>query len=383
MSAAPPIPFNDLQAQHRRIKQAVDARMAKVFAHGRFILGPEVAELEAALARYSGVAHCVGVSNGTDALRMPLMAKEIGAGDAVFIPAFTYTATAEVAAVAGIDPVFVDVDPYSYNIDPASLERAILRVRKEGRLRPRAVIAVDLFGLPAAYPALSELCQRENLFLIADAAQAYGARQGNKRVGALAPVTTTSFFPAKTLGCYGDGGAIFTADAELAAICRSIRFHGSGADLYDIVRVGLNARLDTLQAAVLLAKLEIFDDEIAARARVAQRYDAAFAGLARAGLVVLPPRDEGMIWAYYCLQVDGRDRVKKSLQAAGIPTAVYYPEPLHFQGAYRRYDNGPGSHPVAEALCPRMLALPLHPYLDAATQDRIIDAFHAALPKAA
>jgi dTDP-4-amino-4,6-dideoxygalactose transaminase len=379
----PSIPFNDLQAQYRRIKPVIEARMAQVLAHGRFILGPEVGELEVALASYSGVAHCIGVSNGTDALRMPLMARAIGPGDAVFLPAFTYTATAEVVVLTGAVPVFVDVSPDTYNIDPTALERSVARVRKDGALRPRAVIAVDLFGLPAAYPELSQLCRQEDLFLIADAAQAYGARQGNQRVGALAPVTTTSFFPAKTLGCYGDGGAIFTDDPELAEICRSIRFHGSGRDHYDIVRVGLNARLDTLQAAILLAKLEIFDWEIVERARIAARYDAAFASLARAGRVVPPPRAEGMIWAYYCMQIDGRDRVQGALKAAGIPTAVYYPAPLHYQSAYQRYDNGPGSHKVAEALCPRMLALPLHPYLDAATQDRIIDAFCAALLRAA
>lgn len=375
---ANPIPFVDLQAQYARIKTDVDARIAKVLTHQRFILGPEVTELEAALAKFSGVAHAVGVSSGTDALKIPLMAENIGAGDAVFLPAFTYTATAEVPVSLGATPVFVDVDPKTYNLDPMALEAAIARVRREGKLKPRAVMAVDLFGLPAEYPRIGEICGAENLFLLADAAQSFGAAQGNARVGALAPVSGTSFFPAKTLGCYGDGGAIFTDSAERAAIYKSIRFHGTGSDLYDVVRVGLNGRLDTIQAAVLLAKLAIFEDEIRARAAAAARYDAALAGK-----VVLPPRAEGIVWAYYCIQVERRDAVRAALSAAGVPTAIYYPQPLHFQTAYKHYDKGAGAHPVAERLCQKMLALPLHPYLDAGTQDRIIVALLDALKVAA
>ncbi len=374
----PAIPFVDLQAQYRRIKPSVDARIQKVLDHGRFILGPEVAELEAALAKATGAAHCIGVSSGTDALRIPLMAENVGPGDAVFLPGFTYTATAEVPVTVGAAPVFVDVEPHSYNIDPAALERAIEQVKREGRLRPRAVIAVDLFGLPADYPALGAVCQRHGLLLIEDAAQSFGSRQGNKIVGALAPVAATSFFPAKPLGCYGDGGAIFCDSAERAALYRSIRFHGMGSNPYDMVRIGLNGRLDTIQAAVLLAKLEVFDDETEKRRAVAARYDAALKGR-----VALPPTAPGTALAYYCILVEDRDRVQQALQREAIPTAIYYPKPVHFQPAYAEWNPGPGALPVSERLSGQILALPFHPYLDEATQARIVAALTRALAKAA
>jgi len=373
------IPFVDLQAQSRRIQASVDARIRKVLDHGKFILGPEVAELEQELCRFAGATHCVSVASGTEALRLPLMAEEIGPGDAVFMPAFTFTATAEVPVALGAEPVFVDVEDTTYNIDGAALAAAVDSVRGEGRLRPRAVVAVDLFGLPADYEKLAALCQQHGLFLLADAAQSFGARRGNRRVGTLAPVTATSFFPAKPLGAYGDGGAIFTDDAAQADVYRSIRMHGAGGDRYDIVRIGTNARLDTLQAAVLLAKLEVFADEIEARERVARGYDRLLDSR-----VVRPPRhaDALSAWAQYCILLDGRDAVAKALAADGIPTAIYYPRPMHLQTAYARFGRGPGSLPVSERLSTRILALPMHPYLDDATVERIAGAVNAATVKA-
>ncbi|MEY4678875.1 MAG: hypothetical protein RLZZ276_524 [Pseudomonadota bacterium] len=372
-----PLPFIDLQAQYRRLKPAIDARVMRVLEHGRFILGPEVAELEAALSAFCGVRETVTVASGTEALRIPMMGEGIGPGDAVFLPAFTYTATAEVPCAIGAEPVFVDVDPRSYNLDPAALERAIAGVRAEGRLRPRAVVAVDLFGLPADYEAIGETCRREGLFLLADAAQSFGASRGNRRAGALAPVTATSFFPAKPLGAYGDGGAIFTDDPAKAEIYRSIRFHGSNnADRYEIERIGTNGRLDTIQAAILMVKLEAYPAELAHRGAVAARYDEKLPATVRR-----PAREAGSAsaWPLYVVETPRRDAVKAALAAQGIPTAIYYPKPMHFQPAYARFGKGPGSLPVSEALCARVLALPMHSDLDLATVDRICAAVAEAL----
>jgi dTDP-4-amino-4,6-dideoxygalactose transaminase len=380
LSTSPSIPFIDLQAQYRRLRPSIERRIRAVLEHGRFVLGPEVAEFEAALGRAGGDRVAVGVASGTEALRLPLMAEEIGPGDAVFLPGFTFTATAEVPVALGATPVFVDVDPATYNLDPEALARAVAETRRARRLRPRAVIAVDLFGLPADYDRLGAICREHDMLLLADAAQSFGARFDGTPVGALAPVTATSFFPAKPLGAYGEGGAILTDDAARAAVYRSLRAHGEGEHRYDIVRIGTNARLDTLQAAVLLAKLEVFADELVARERVARSYDRLLAGRVR-----LPPRRAGAesAWAQYCIQVDGRDRVIASLAAQGIPTAIYYPKPLHFQPAFQRFGGGPGTLPVSEALCERVLALPMHPYLDEATIARIADAVDAAVPEKA
>ncbi len=343
-----PLPFVDLQAQYRRLQPSIDARIRRVLDHGKFILGPEVAELEAALARFCGATHCVSVASGTEALRLPMMAENIGPGDAVFLPAFTFTATAGVPLAQGAAPVFVEVDPATFNLDVADLARAVAEVRREGRLKPRAVVSVDLFGLPADHAGLAALCRREGMFHLSDAAQSFGGALGNRRVGALGPVTATSFFPAKPLGGYGDGGAIFTDDADTAAVWRSIRMHGEGEHRYDIVRLGTNARLDTLQAAVLLAKLEIFEDEIAARERVALAYDRLLDAA-----IVRPPRraDAQSAWAQYVIRIPQRDAVMKALAAQGIPTAIYYPKPLHLQPAYAAFGRGPGSLPICERLC--------------------------------
>jgi dTDP-4-amino-4,6-dideoxygalactose transaminase len=372
-----PLPFIDLQAQYRRLKPEIDARIQRVLDHGRFILGPEVAELEAALSAYCGCRETVTVASGTEALRLPMMAEEIGPGDAVFLPAFTYTATAEVPVALGAEPVFVDVDRETYNIDPAALEAAIAATRRAGRLKPRAVVAVDLFGLPADYAALDGICAREGLFLLADGAQSFGATRQGRRVGTLAPVTGTSFFPAKPLGAYGDGGAIFTDDPARAEIYRSLRVHGSNnADRYEIERIGTNARLDTLQAAILLVKLAAYPQELERRAAVAAHYDARLPAAVRR-----PARRPGSesAWPLYVVEMPRRDAVKAALAAAGVPTAIYYPKPLHFQRAYARFGAGPGSLPVAESLCARVLALPMHADLDAATLARIVAAVEAAL----
>ncbi len=370
-----PLPFVDLKAQYARLKPRMDARMRAVLDHGQFILGPEVVELEAELVRFSGAAHAITVSSGTVALTISLMAEGIGPGDAVFVPAFTFAATAGPVLAVGATPVFCDVGADTFNMDPADLERAVADVLAGGSLRPRAVIPVDLFGLPADYAAINAVADAHGLFVLADAAQSFGASRGASRVGRLAAVTTTSFFPSKPLGCYGDGGAIFTDDAGLAEVMRCIRVHGQDAD-GACVRLGMNGRLDTLQAAALLVKLEAFEDEIQARDSLARRYDRALRGA-----VTLPARIEGAAsaWAHYSIVVDNRDGLRDALAARGIPARVYYPSPLHLQPAFRDYGGGPGSLPVSEELSRRILSLPIYPDLDEATVDRISDAVIAAL----
>jgi dTDP-4-amino-4,6-dideoxygalactose transaminase len=381
MAGAADLPFVDLRAQYLRLKDDIDARIARVLDHGHYMLGPEVAELEAELARFAGCRHAVAVASGTDALLMPLMAEKAGPGDAVFVPAFTFAATAEVAVLRGAAPVFVDIDPATFLIDIEDLERKIRDTRAGGRLRPRAVIAVDLFGLAADYDALRRVATDHGLILVADAAQSFGASRGGRRVGSLAPVTATSFYPSKPLGCYGDGGAILTDDPALADAVRELRNHGQRARPPGFARIGLNSRLDTIQAAVLLAKLRVFDDEIAARNRLAAFYDRAFAGLAAKGLVVTAPRVAGTmsVWAQYGIQCRNRDRVVEGLRALGIPTAVHYRRPVHLQPAYEAFGDGPGSLPATEHVSARILCLPMHPYMDETTARRIADGVIAAV----
>lgn len=371
------LPFVDLKAQYARLRPSIDARIRKVLDHGQYVLGPEVDELEKSLAAFAGSRDAIAVASGTEALRMPLMAEGIGPGDAVFLPGFTFPATAEVVVSLGASPVFVDVAETSYNLDPAALDAAVAKTRRAGKLRPRAVMPVDLFGLPADYATINAIANRNDLFVLADAAQSFGAASGNRRVGTLAPVTATSFFPAKPLGCYGEGGAVFTDDADRAKILRSIRMHGAGDERYDIVRIGTNGRLDTLQAAVLLAKLEVFADELQARERWATAYDHHLTGLE----IILPPRQSGAAsaWAQYCVRVKRRDAIREALAKQGIPTAIYYPKPLHFQPAYAPYGQGAGSLPVAEKICNEIMALPMHPYLDDGVVERIAKALAAAL----
>ncbi len=372
-----PIPFIDLAAQRRRIGPALDAAMARVLGHCQFILGPEVRLLEAQLAEFCGVRHAVSCASGTDALLMVLMAQGIGAGDAVICPSFTFTATAGVVAVLGATPVFADVDEATFNLDANSFARACAEARKCG-LRPKAVIPVDLFGQPADHEGIAKVAQSENLFVLDDAAQAFGATYRNARLGAVVPVTATSFFPSKPLGCYGDGGAVLTDDEDLAQVLRSLRMHGQGSHKYDCVRIGLNGRLDTIQAAVLIEKLKVFAEEIAARQRVAGRYAKGLADMVRVPTVA---PGSSSVWAQYTIRLPGgcRDSLAAALASQGIPTAVHYPAPLHMQPAFREFPVVEGGAPVSERLAAEVLSLPMHPYLDEATQDRIIGAVRAAL----
>ena len=365
----------DLAAQRRRVGPDVEAAMAAVLDHGQFILGPEVAQLEAELARRCGVAHAIGCSSGTDALLLALLAWEVGPGQAVFVPTFTFVATAEVVALLGATPVFVDIEAATFNLDPASLAAAVGSARDAG-LRPAGVIAVDLFGRPADYGAIRTVAADEGMWVLADAAQSLGATLDGRPVGSLADVTATSFFPAKPLGCYGDGGAVFTDDADLAHRVRSLRVHGKGQDKYDNVRIGINGRLDTLQAAVLLAKLSFFGDELGRRQRVADRYAEGLAGVV--GLPTVTPGTTSA-WSNYTVTAPRRDRLAAELRQVGIATAVYYSRPLHRQKAFRRFPVAPAGLAVAERMAGEVLSLPMYPYLDPVDQDRVIDAMRAAL----
>jgi dTDP-4-amino-4,6-dideoxygalactose transaminase len=379
-SDARPIPFIDVAAQRRRLGAAIDAAIARVTEHCQFILGPEVRALEAELATFCGARHAVSCASGTDALVLVLMAKGIGPGDAELCPSFTFCATAEVVALLGATPVFADVDEATFNIDPASLERAIAKAKRLG-LKPKAVIPVDLFGLPADHGAIAAIAAAENIFILDDAAQAFGATYRGRPLGTFGLATATSFFPAKPLGCYGDGGAILTDDDELAALLVSLRVHGqSTTDKYDNVRVGLTGRLDTMQAAILLEKLKIFPDEIAARNAAAERYGNALGNVAGVPRV---PEGHTSVWAQYTIRVEPgrRAALADALKHEGIPTAIYYPKPLHRQGAYERFPYADGGLPVSDQLAEEVISLPMHAYLDEPTQDRIIDAVQRALSR--
>ena len=361
--------FIDLAAQRARIADKLQTAIDKVVAEGRYILGPEVGAFEKQLADYVGVKHVIACANGTDALLLPLYASGIGPGDAVFVPSFTFAATAEVVALAKAEPVFVDVDPVTYNIDIASLEAAIDMVKREGRLNPRAIIPVDLFGLAADYDAIMAIAKREKLLVIEDAAQSIGGEWNGKRCGAFGDVGSTSFYPAKPLGCYGDGGAMFTNDDAFADRLRSFAFHGKGETQYDNVHVGLNSRLDTIQAAILIEKLSILEDEMKARQVVAKRYADGLSGIVRTAPMTGKGRSA---WAQYAIETPVRDGLKAELQAKGIPSVIYYVKPLHLQKAYENFPRAPGGLPVSEDLPSRILCLPMHPYLSEADQDRII-----------
>jgi len=386
-TAAPrPIALFDMHAQQRLIRADLDRRIAAVLDHGRFINGPEVSEIEERLASFAGVGHAVGVSSGTDALQIAMMAEGIGPGDAVFLPAFTYTATAEVPLVLGATPVFVDVEEDSFNISLPDLRARIAAVIAEGRLRPRAVVGVDLFGLPAEWPAIEAICAEHGMFALDDAAQAFGAALHGRRLGGWGDAAALSFYPTKTLGCYGDGGMILTDDAAKAELYRSLRTHGEGKTRYEVERTGMNGRLDSLQAAVLLAKLPLFDDEIAARHRIAGWYRARLAGHPAIGLQAEPAGAENVQGLFTIRLPDAttRARVQAALSAAAIPSAIYYPKPLHHQPAYRAahaagFADGPAPLPVSEALAGRVLSLPMHPYLAEGEVERVASALRAAL----
>jgi dTDP-4-amino-4,6-dideoxygalactose transaminase len=372
------IPFLDLKAQQARIGPALRNRLDAVLAHGQYILGPEVAELEDRLAAFCGAKYCVGVSSGTDALQIAMMAEGIGRGDAVFLPAFTYTATAEVPLLLGATPVFVDVDPRTFQIDLAHLEARIADVKRGGVLKPRAVVGVDLFGQPADWPGINAIAARENLFTLDDCAQSFGAVLNGKRLGTAADATATSFFPSKPLGAYGDGGALFTESAERAALYRSLRTHGEGTTRYEVMRIGMNGRLDTMQAAILLAKLDVFETEIATRDTIAGIYDAALADV-----LDIPARmpNSASAWAVYAILLRDtatRDTVQAALRAENIASAVYYPRPLHRQPAYASCHDG-AALPVSESISERIMALPIHPDLTAAQAARVAATVRAAL----
>ena len=372
------IAFIDIVEQRRRLGKHIDDAVAGVLTHCQFINGPEVARLEADLAAFSGAKPVIAGASGTDALLMVLMAKKIGPGDAVICPTFTFCATGEVVAILGATPVFVDVDEATFNIDPNSVKDGIAVARKLG-LKPRAIIPVDLFGQPADHDAIAAIAAAEGMFVLDDAAQGFGATYKGRRLGSIGLATATSFFPAKPLGCFGDGGAIFTDDAELAADLRSVRVHGQGSDKYDNVRLGLTARLDTMQAAILIEKLKIFEDEIVARNKVAERYARCL------GNVVSVPRLASgctSVWAQYTIRLpDGvdRDGFAAALKAQGIPTAIYYPKSMHQQTAYRNFPVAEAGLPVSEKLSEDVISLPMHAYLDEPTQERVIKAVRAAL----
>jgi dTDP-4-amino-4,6-dideoxygalactose transaminase len=372
-----PIPFIDVAAQRRRLKKEIDTAVMRVLDHAQFVMGPEVRALEADLAKFCGAKHVLTCASGTDALLLVMMAKGIGPGDAVLCPSFTFCATAEVAALVGATPVFVDVDAATFNIDASKIAGAIAAAKKAG-LKPKAIIPVDLFGLSADFDAIAAACKEDNLFILDDAAQGFGASYKGRKLGTFGHATATSFFPAKPLGCFGDGGAVFTDDDQLIEVLRSLRVHGQGSDKYDNVRIGLTARLDTMQAAILIEKLKIFEDEIVARNKVAKRYNEALKSIAT---VPVLPQWHTSVWAQYTIRLPKgtRDSVAAALKAEGIPTAIYYPIPLHRQQAYKHYPVGEGGVAVSDKIADEVLSLPMHAYIDAPTQDRIVDAVRRAV----
>ena len=371
-------PFVDLPCQQKRIRAELDAAIARVLDHGKYIMGPEIDELEHRLSDFVGGAHCISCGSGTDALLLGLMALGVGRGDAVFTSPFTFIATAEVVAFLGATPVFVDIDANTYNIDPQLLEDAITRTQSEGVLIPKAIIPVDLFGLPAAYDKIRPIAEAHGLSILEDAAQSFGAHYGDHVSPSLGNIGATSFFPAKPLGCYGDGGAVFTDDDALADVMRSLRIHGKGTDKYSNVRIGVNARMDTIQAAILLVKLGLYDEEIATRQRLAKRYalalrercgDAIADG--RLKLPVIPDQVEECVWAQFSVECDDRSAAQNALKQSGIPTAVYYPTPLHLLPAFSGLGYAAGSFPVSEHASSRIFSLPMHPYLDDDTIEQV------------
>jgi len=373
-----PVPFIDVVSQRARLGKSIDEAVARVLSHCQFVNGPEVTALEAALAEFSGAKHVISCASGTDALLMVLMARNVGPGDAVLCPTFTFCATGEVVALTGATPVFVDVDEATFNIDVNSLKRGIATARQRG-LKPVAVIPVDLFGQSADHDAIGAIAAEEGLFVLDDAAQSFGARYKGRRLGTFGLATATSFFPAKPLGCYGDGGAIFTDDAALAERLRSIRVHGQGSDKYDNVRIGLTARLDTMQAAILIEKLKIFDDEIAARNEAAERYSRGLGNV-----VTVPHLAPGCtsVWAQYTIRLPkgvDRDGFAAALKAKGVPTAIYYPKSMHQQTAYMGFPVADGGLGSSERLSADVISLPMHAYLDEPAQERVIAAVRGAL----
>ncbi len=362
--------FIDLALQQSRIREKIEENIKKVLDHGRYIMGPEVKELEDRLAAYVGVKHAIGVASGTDALLMALMAYDVGPGDAVFTSPFTFIATAEVIQLLGATPVFVDIDPETYNIDPEKLEEAIMQIQLESELESKGIMPVDIFGQAADYDEINTLAQKYELFVLEDAAQSFGASYKDRKACSLSEIAGTSFFPAKPLGCYGDGGMIFTYNDDMLEKLLSIRVHGQGTSKYENVRIGVNGRLDTLQAAILLAKLDIFAEEVELRQQVAARYAERLEGV-----VKVPAVKEYNVsaWAQYCIRHPKRDEVMAELGRNGVPTAIYYPVPLHLQKAFTNLCCQTGDYPVSEEVAADIFAIPFHPYLSEADQDKICD----------
>jgi dTDP-4-amino-4,6-dideoxygalactose transaminase len=359
-----------LQEQRLRLGAAIDNAILRVLDHGEYVLGPEVARLEHALAEFTGARHCFTCGNGTNGLLLALMALDIGPGDIVFVPAFSFVASAEPIALLGATPFFVDVLPESFNIDPVSLQSAVSKAKQDG-LRARAVIAVDLFGQPADYAALRCITDAENLLLISDFCQSMGAQFKGRKAGVFGDISVTSFFPTKPLGCYGDGGAVFTEDDDLARLLESIRVHGREGHRYENVRIGINSRLDTIQAAVLLEKLTIFPEEVFVREEIAARYTRQLVGHVGVPFVI---EDSRPSWSLYTIRVDNRDEVELKLAEKGVPSVVCYPTPISRQRGYLRFPLAPGGVPVCESLSRQVLSLPVHPYLSEQRQAEIIDA---------
>ena len=374
--------FRDLRRQYEALKPAIDSALHEMVLSSAFIMGQPVKRLEEALAEYVGVKHCITCGSGTDALDIALKVWKVGPGDAVFVPDFTFFASAEVVALEGAVPIFVDIDPETFNMDASSLEAAIEAVQREGRLTPKAVIAVDLFGLPADYRAIRPLAQKYGLYLLEDAAQGFGGRLQGRRACSFGDIGATSFFPAKPLGCYGDGGAIFTDNDEWAAVADSIRVHGKGSFKYDNVRIGLNSRLDTVQAAVLLPKFDAFKRyELEQVNRCATAYQARLANILKTPIV---PQGFFSSWAQYTVQLPDRaerDRLQAALKEKQIPSMVYYPKPMHLQTAFQSLLPGALPCPVAERLCDVVLSLPMHPYLTIEEIDEVCDVVRQTLAR--
>lgn len=363
-------PFVDLKSQYKAHKQAIDAAIQAVLDHGQYVMGPEIIELESQLAEYAGVEHAITCGSGTQALVMPLMTFDLRRSDAVFTPSYSFVASAETVSLAGGTPVLVDVDPATFNLSPDSLRAAIEKTMEGGTLSPRGIIPVDLFGLPADYDAINQIATEYGLFVLEDAAQAFGASYNGKRTGSLTHVASTSFFPAKPLGCYGDGGAIFTDDQKLAEKLISIRVHGQGENQYDNVRIGLNARMDTIQAAILLQKMSFYEDELALRAQFAERYTSRLTTGIKTQKI---PTGCTSIWAQYSVLSENRDAMRAALDDLGIPTQVYYPTPLHRSPAYQQPGRNARNFPVSDKLASQMFSLPMHPYLEDQLVDQICD----------
>lgn len=366
--------FIDLNTQQARIKSKIDTSIQNVLTHGKYIMGPEVSELEQRLSEYVNCRHAIACSSGTDALLMALMAYDVGPGDAIFAPPFTFIATAETISLIGATPVFVDIEPDTYNIDPDKLQQAIQEISDDGQLTPKGIIAVDLFGLPADYNRINPIAEQNHLFVIEDAAQSFGATYHGRRAGGLANIGCTSFFPAKPLGCYGDGGMCFTNDDTLADKLRSIRVHGKGNHKYDNARIGINGRLDTIQAAILEAKFDIFPEEVELRNRAAQRYSNMLNEVPSLQIPVVPQGFKS-VWAQYSILAESEDHritIQNALKGEGIPSAIYYPKPLHLQTAFKPLGYKPGDFPISEDCSNRIFSIPMHPYLSEPDQEKIV-----------